>query len=97
MFLGCSSLESLDLSNFNTNNVITMENLFSDCMSLKELNISNFIFNKYTIVEYMFNNCSKELKDEIRNKYKNLAENSFYDEEDEPHFNFDGGDSSNDD
>ena len=97
MFLGCRSLESLDLSNFNTNNIITMENLFSDCISLKELNISNFIFNEYINAEYMFNNCSKELKDEIRNKYKNLAENAFYDEEDEPHFNFDDGGCSNDD
>ena len=83
MFFRCSSLKSLDLSNFNTNNVKRMEYSFSDCISLKELNISNFVFNEHNNVEYMFSNCSEELKDKIKNKYKNLAENAFYDEADE--------------
>ena len=78
MFDGCSSLESLDLSNFNTNNIKSMEYLFSDCRSLKALNISNFIFNEYANVEYMFRCCSQELKNEIRNEFKNLNESAFY-------------------
>ena len=34
MFSDCSSLISLDLSNFNTQNVTKMENMFYDCKSL---------------------------------------------------------------
>ena len=33
MFNGCSSLEELNLSNFNTNNVINMINMFHGCSS----------------------------------------------------------------
>ena len=31
MFHGCSSLKELNLSNFNTNNVINMSYMFSKC------------------------------------------------------------------
>ena len=31
MFSGCSSLKELNLSNFNTNNVIIMRGMFSGC------------------------------------------------------------------
>ena len=31
MFWGCSSLEGLDLSNFNTDNVIDMAGMFKGC------------------------------------------------------------------
>ena len=80
MFYRCSSLESLDLSNIITNNIANMANAFGYCISLKELNISSFVFNEYTNVKYMFSNCSEELKNEIRNKYKNLNESAFYNE-----------------
>ena len=45
MFSGCSSLKELNLSNFNTNNVINMSCMFWECISLKELNLSNFNTN----------------------------------------------------
>ena len=38
MFSNCSSLTSLNLSNFNTNNVNNMSEMFSDCSSLTSLN-----------------------------------------------------------
>ena len=41
MFYGCSSLTSLNLSNFNTNNVNNMNHMFSYCSSLTSLNLSN--------------------------------------------------------
>ena len=31
MFYGCSSLKELNLSNFNTNNVIYMNSMFNGC------------------------------------------------------------------
>ena len=39
MFYGCSSLELIDLSSFNTNNVTNMSDMFSKCSSLKKSNI----------------------------------------------------------
>ena len=37
MFSRCLSLEELNMSNFNTNNVTNMSGMF-ECSSLKELN-----------------------------------------------------------
>ena len=59
MFYNCKSLKELNLSNFNTINVVSMRAMFWGCSSLKELNISNFKINEAT---YMFEGCSKELK-----------------------------------
>ena len=39
MFYGCSSLNSINLSNFNTNNVTDMSCMFDGCSSLKKENI----------------------------------------------------------
>ncbi len=41
MFSECSSLTSLNLSNFNTNNVKDMDDIFSGCSSLVSLNTEN--------------------------------------------------------
>ena len=43
MFEGCSSLMSLDLSHFNTENVENMEKLFLNCENIKNLDFSNII------------------------------------------------------
>ena len=62
MFNRCSSLEQLNLSNFNTNNVINMVGMFSNCSSLKELDVSNFYINNETHLTNMFSYC-KSLKE----------------------------------
>ena len=41
MFGDCSSLTSLNLSNFNTNNVQDMSGMFSGCSSLTSLNTTD--------------------------------------------------------
>ena len=41
MFKGCNSLTNLNLSNFNTQNVIDMFGIFYGCNSLKKNNIIN--------------------------------------------------------
>ena len=51
MFSDCSSLTSLNLSNFNTNNVKDMSYMFSKCFSLTYLNLSNF--NTIPILTYI--------------------------------------------
>ena len=48
MFYLCSSLQEINFSNFNTNNVTNMWGMFYKCSSMKELNISNFNINNVT-------------------------------------------------
>ena len=45
MFFWCSSLNELNITNFNTNNVTDMDYMFSGCKSLKELYLTNFNTN----------------------------------------------------
>ena len=45
MFYECSSLTSLNLSNFNTDHVKDISGVFSYCSSLTSLNLSNFNTN----------------------------------------------------
>ena len=40
MFLGCSSLNNLNLSNFNTQNVTNMGCMFYKCSSLNKKNVN---------------------------------------------------------
>ena len=42
MFYKCVNLTSLDLSSFQTENVISMKSMFNSCSSLKQLDLSNF-------------------------------------------------------
>jgi len=58
MFQNSYSLESLDLSNFNTENVESMKNMFYNCYSLKSLDLSNFNTIKANSINEMFTNCS---------------------------------------
>jgi surface protein len=58
MFAGCSSLTSLDLSNFNTSNVTNMFGLFRNCSGLTSLDLSNFNTENVTDMSAMFLSCS---------------------------------------
>ena len=42
MFSGCELLTNIDLSNFNTQNVINMACMFKGCKNIKNINLSNF-------------------------------------------------------
>ena len=48
MFYFCSKLTSLNLFNFNTNNVINMSYMFYYCYCLKSLDLFNFNTNNVT-------------------------------------------------
>ena len=77
MFYRCSSLKEINLSNFNTNNVIYMDGMFFKCSSLKELDLSNFNTNNVINMEGMFYECSEQLKNKIESEYKNIKEEAF--------------------
>jgi len=49
MFSNCSSLNSIDISNFNVENVQKMDSMFNGCLSLNSIEVSNLnieIFQK---------------------------------------------------
>ena len=53
-----TTVESLDLSSFNTEKVEDMRRLFKRCDNLKKLNLPNFKFNSNTLTQKMFFQCS---------------------------------------
>jgi len=57
MFSGCSSLTSINISNFDTSNVYFMSNMFSDCHSLISIYLSNFDTSNVTDMSSMFRGC----------------------------------------
>lgn len=58
MFYDCSSLSSLDLSEFNTSKVTNMSGMFQRCSALTSLDLSGFNTSDVTNMSYMFNHCS---------------------------------------
>ena len=57
MFNGCNSLENIDLSNFNTENITSMNSMFYGCNSIKDLNLSYFITRNSTKLDDLFTNA----------------------------------------
>ena len=57
MFYGCSSLESITLSNFVTEKVKDMSNMFNECSKIKYLDLSNFDTSLVTTMNSMFYGC----------------------------------------
>ena len=54
MVCSCKSLKYLELSKFNTENVIDMENMFRDCYSLININLSDFNTQNVINIKSMF-------------------------------------------
>lgn len=61
-FEGCTSLKTLDLSNFNTSSAQSMERMFYGCTSLKALDLSSFSTTNVLSMNRMFAEC-KQLVD----------------------------------
>ena len=57
MFKGCSQLEEIDLSHFDTSNVEDMNNMFAECFFLKYLNLSFVNTSKVRSFKTMFDTC----------------------------------------
>ena len=56
--IGCSSLKTLDLSSFKTENVTNMKNMFEGCFCLQSLSLNNFNTQNVTDMGSMFYNCA---------------------------------------
>ena len=67
MFDSCTSLEKINLSNFNTESVSDMNHLFYGCSSLKSLDLSYFNTQNTVDMESMFENCSSLKKLDLSN------------------------------
>ena len=61
MFNGCINLQTIDVSNLDTSNVVDMSSMFSYCHSLEYINLSNFDTRNVEDMFWMFLDC-KSLK-----------------------------------
>ena len=62
LFYKCDLLTKLDFSNFNTENITTMEAMFSECNSLTDINFSNFNTQNVTNMNHLFYRCKSLIK-----------------------------------
>ena len=58
MFYKCQSLTSIDLSNFNTINVLDTSHMFRECKKLKTIDTSSFNTSKVKDMSCMFQECN---------------------------------------
>ena len=58
MFIRCSKLTSLNVTNFNTEKVTVMNSMFSNCSALTSLDVTKFNTANVTNMNGMFNSCS---------------------------------------
>ena len=76
MFRNCSNLISLDLSGFDTSDVIAMDGMFDGCENLTTLDLSNFDTSNLDSMWSMFLNCenltSLDLSSFDTSKVKNM-------------------------
>ena len=85
MFYGWSSLQSIDLSSFNTTNVNDMRRMFSECSSLQSIDLSSFNTTNVNDMKGMFLGCSSLKKENVRiycvefiRNYSKYSENCHY-------------------
>lgn len=58
MFYGCKSLKNIDLSRFDTRNIVNMCCMFMNCKNLKQLDLSGFNTGNVREMTHMFFRCS---------------------------------------
>ena len=58
LFLGCSEITEIDLSNFDSSEVIRMSRMFYQCSFLTSLDLSNLNTSKVTHINALFYSCT---------------------------------------
>ena len=66
MFYLCSSLQSIDLSLFNTTNVKDVHRMFFYCSSLQSIDLSSFNTTNVKDMSLMFDGCSSLKKENVK-------------------------------
>ena len=61
-FSGCTSLSSVDLSNFSNENLVSMSRMFFHCYALESLDMSGFKTTKVEDMSYAFADCNKKFR-----------------------------------
>lgn len=74
MFYKCSNLTKLDLSNFNSQNIVNMREMFYGCSSLTYLNLSYFNIQKDIKMDDIFEGCISLKKKNIITKDNKILE-----------------------
>ena len=77
MFSGCDDIIEMDLSHFDTSNVIDMRYMFRGCSSLTSLDLSNFNTSSVTTMEWMFSGCSSLTSLDLSNFNTSSVTNMF--------------------
>ena len=76
LFYGCSSIKSINLTNFNTRNVLYMDSMFYQCKSLLKIYLNSFNTENLLSFSYMFYEChsieSLNLSSFITSRIKNI-------------------------
>ena len=79
MFYGCSSLQSIDLSSFNTTNVKDMNCMFFGCSSLRSIDLSLFNTTNVKDMNGIFFGCSSLEKKNVKiGRYGKKILDNFY-------------------
>ena len=78
MFRGCTSLTSLDLSNWNTSSVSDMSFMFRGCTSLTSLDLSNWNTSSVSNMNNMFNECTSLTSLDLSNWNTSSVSNMSY-------------------
>ena len=78
IFHQCSTLISVNLSNFNSKKVNNLTHLFDGCTSLVSLDLSNFYSNNVINMSYMFSYCSSLISLNLSNFNTNNVINMSY-------------------
>ena len=67
MFNGCSNLQTIDASNWNTSKVTDMRYTFRNCSNLQAIDVSKWDTSKVTNMTDLFNNCTKLITIDVSN------------------------------
>ena len=67
MFYGCKNIIEIDLSEFNTSNIINMASMFDNCVNLEKINFGNIDTSKVENMRSLFYNCSKLTSIDVSN------------------------------
>ena len=83
MFWNCNSLKALDLSSWDTSNVINMNHMFSDCNNLVDIRFGPDWFNSKDMVSLNLSTCGKDkgykLSDETYESMLTMYDRQKYD------------------